>query len=82
MTLVVFDIDGTLLDSNQIDADCYLAALQSVLMSPMPGCAWSAASFPKLREKWMGTTLASSRARSSMRAALPSAEPSSTQTIS
>lgn len=40
MTLVLFDIDGTLTATNACDAKCYARAFQRVFGSPLPSTDW------------------------------------------
>jgi phosphoglycolate phosphatase-like HAD superfamily hydrolase len=40
-TLVIFDVDGTLTDSNEVDAVCYLAALSETLGLHLDSPDWS-----------------------------------------
>jgi len=40
-TLVIFDIDGTLLYSNKIDSQCFADAYESIYQKPFPTIDWS-----------------------------------------
>jgi phosphoglycolate phosphatase-like HAD superfamily hydrolase len=40
MTLILFDIDGTLTATNAVDAKCYAAAFQKVFGTPLPSTDW------------------------------------------
>jgi phosphoglycolate phosphatase-like HAD superfamily hydrolase len=39
-TLIIFDIDGTLLHSNRVDSQCFAQAFESVFKKPFPTIDW------------------------------------------
>ena len=41
MNLVMFDIDGTLTQTDEVDADCFVRAMREVLNLPHIDCDWS-----------------------------------------
>lgn len=42
MTLILFDIDGTLTATNAVDAKCYAAAFARIFGAPLPSTDWGA----------------------------------------
>lgn len=40
MTLIIFDIDGTLVYSNKIDSECFAATYERIYNRPFPGIDW------------------------------------------
>ena len=45
MTLILFDIDGTLTATSRCDADCYAAAFERTFSIPLPTTDWHAYKF-------------------------------------